>query len=328
LSKDNTYLIYRVNMSIKKNIMPILFFSILFFTELHGTDIHPPDDWSFFYKRGVKQFHAKMYNDSHDSLVKALKRNPLSYESANYLAEIFLIQKNRHKAMEHYELSLGINDSQPVIHNRLGELLEYFGNHDDAYTHFKKGYELDSGNLHVMLNFSRYLRRRGEKSEADRLFKLCYDSGIKEGKPLLEKGRSIQKLRPMEAESLFFKAIEVSPAYREAFHALGDLYRQEKEYKKAATIIEKLKITNTDYAPAYFYLGNIYYNNRLRGNTRKYWIELAIRNIEEGLRLDPENEDNLFHLAEIYRHIGNRERAAELEQRGVAVIKKREQATQ
>lgn len=261
-------------------------------------------------------------------MMKALRRNPQSYESANILAEIFLLDKNRHRAIDYYEMSLKIKDEQPSAHNRLGELLEFFGKHDDAYNHFKRGYELDSNSLNVTLNYSRYLRRRGEKSEADRLFNICYNSGLEAGSPLVERGKSIQKLRPMEAESLFLKAIEMSPAYREAFVALAVLYRQEKEYEKSASIIEKLKLTNTDYAPSYFYLGNIYYNNRLKGNTRKYWINLAIKNIEEGLKLDPENEDNLFHLAEIYRHIGERDKAAELENRGVAVMKKREQATE
>jgi len=328
LSKDNTYLIYRVNMSIKNFFVPLLFFCILFLHEIYGADIHPPDDWSFFHERGVRQYNAKMYKDSHDSMMKALRLNPRSYESANILAEIYLLEKNRHRAIEYYEMSLRINDEQPAVHNRFGELLEFFGKHDDAYKHFRRGYELDSGNLNVTLNYSRYLRRHGEKGEADRLFTLCYDSGLEAGRPLLEKGKSIQKLRPMETESLFLKAIEVSPAYREAFVALGDLYRQERSYEKAAAIIEKLKITNTDYAPAYFYLGNIYYNNRLRGNTRKYWLNLAIKNIEDGLKLDPENEDNLFHLAEIYRHIGERDKADDLEQRAVAVMKKREQATE
>jgi len=291
-------------MSIKKIFVPLLFFCIFFSQESYSADIHPPDDWRFFHERGMRQYNAGMYKDSHDSMMKALRRNPRSYESANILAEIFLFEKNRHRAIEYYEMSLNINNEQPSAHNRLGELLEFFGKHDDAYNHFKRGYELDRGNLDVTLNYSRYLRRRGEKIEADRLFNLCYNSGLETGRPLVERGKSIQKLRPMEAESLFLKAIEVSPAYREAFLSLADLYRQEKEYEKAASIIEKLKLTNTDFAPAYFYLGNIYYNNRLRGNTRKYWITMAIKNIEEGLKLDPENEDNLFHLAEIYRHIG------------------------
>ncbi len=315
-------------MSIKKIFVPLLFFCIFFSQESYSADIHPPDDWRFFHERGMRQYNAGMYKDSHDSMMKALRRNPRSYESANILAEIFLFEKNRHRAIEYYEISLNIKDEQPSAHNRLGELLEFFGKHDDAYNHFKRGYELDRGNLDVTLNYSRYLRRRGEKIEADRLFNLCYNSGLETGRPLVERGKSIQKLRPMEAESLFLKAIEVSPAYREAFLSLADLYRQEKEYEKAASIIEKLKLTNTDFAPAYFYLGNIYYNNRLRGNTRKYWITMAIKNIEEGLKLDPENEDNLFHLAEIYRHIGERDKAVELEKRAVAVMKKREQATE
>jgi len=315
-------------MSIKKIFVPLLFFCIFFSQESYSADIHPPDDWRFFHERGMRQYNAGMYKDSHDSMMKALRRNPRSYESANILAEIFLLEKNRHRAIEYYEMSLNINNEQPSAHNRLGELLEFFGKHDDAYNHFKRGYELDSGNLDVTLNYSRYLRRRRENNEADRLFNLCYNSGLETGRPLVERGKSIQKLRPMEAESLFLKAIEVSPAYREAFLSLADLYRQEKEYEKAASNIEKLKLTNTDFAPAYFYLGNIYYNNRLRGNTRKYWITMAIKNIEEGLKLDPENEDNLFHLAEIYRHIGERDKAVELEKRAVAVMKKREQATE
>ncbi len=272
LSKDNTYLIYRVNMSIKNFFVPLLFFCVFFSEVSYTADIHPPDDWRFFHERGLRQYNARMYKDSYDSMMKALRRNPHSFESANILAEIFLLDKNRHRAIEYYEMSLKIKDEQPSAHNRLGELLEFFGKHDDAYNHFKRGYELDSNSLNVTLNYSRYLRRRGEKNEADRLFMLCYDSGLEAGRPLVERGKSIQKLRPMEAESLFLKAIEVSPAYREAFLSLADLYRQNKEYEKAASIIEKLKLTNTDFAPAYFYMGNTTTGSAgIQGNTGLPW---------------------------------------------------------
>jgi Tfp pilus assembly protein PilF len=67
-----------------------------------------------------------MYKTQYDSMMKALRRNPHSFESANILAEIFLLDKNRHRAIEYYEMSLKIKDEQPSAHNRLGELLEFF----------------------------------------------------------------------------------------------------------------------------------------------------------------------------------------------------------
>lgn len=315
-------------MSIKKIIVPILFFSVLFSIETYGADIHPPDDWAYFHERGMKQFNARMYKDSHDSMVKALRLNPQSYESANILAEIAVIDKNREHAIDYFKQSLGINDNQSGAHNSLGLLLEYFGNNEEAFLHFKRSHEIDTGNLQGMINLSRHYRKRGEKGEADRLFNLCNESAINSSRPLVEDGKLLTKTRPSEAAALYRKAIELNPAHIDAYIALADLYRQEQQYEKAAETIENLKRINTDYAPAYFYLGNIYYNNPLRWNTRKYRITLAIKNIEEGLRLDPGSEDNWFHLAEIYRHIGNRDRAMELEKRGVELMKKGEQANQ
>jgi len=324
LSKDYTYLFDRGNMSIKKILVPLLFYFILFFTESYGADIHPPDDWRFFHRRGLKQFNARMYDYSHDSMVKALEKNPLSYESANILAKIALIKKERHRAIDYFEKSLSIKDEQPDVHNSLGLLLEYYGKSDEACSHFKRGYELDKKNLQVMINYSRFLRKKGENEEADRLFNLCHKSAISSSSPLVEQGKQISKERPGDAESFFKKAIELNPAHTEAYTALANLYRQEKKYDKSAEVMEKLKEVNTDYAPAYFYLGNLYYNTHLERERRKYWIFLAIKNIEEGLRLEPDNEDDLFHLAAIYRQIGKREKAAELEKRAVELMKKRD----
>ncbi len=315
-------------MSIKKIIVPLLFFLSFFYTLSSASEIHPPDDWRYFNERGLKQFNAGMYRDSYDSMVKSLKLNPQSYESANILAEIMKIENNREQAIEYYKISLSINDNQSGVHNSLGLLLEYFGNTDEAYIHFKRSYEIDSGNLQGMINFSRFCRKRGDKDEADRLFKLCYESGISNAKPYFDRAESLRKHRPLEAGSLYVKAIEINPAYIEAYTALADLYRQEKEYENAAAIMEKLKIIKSDHAPAYFYLGNIYYNNPMSRSTRKHWINLAIKNIEDGLKLDPGSEDNWFQLAEIYRQLGNRDKAAELEKKGVELMKKKEQATQ
>lgn len=315
-------------MSIKKIIVPLLFFLTFFYTLSAASDIHPPDDWRYFNERGIKQFNAKMYRDAYDSMVKSLKLNPQSYESANILAEIMKIENNREQAIEYYKISLSINDSQSGVHNSLGLLLEYFGNTDDAYIHFKRSHEIDSSNLQGMINLSRFCRKRGDKGEADRLFNLCYESGIMVAKPYFDKGDSMRKLRPREAGSLYMKAIELNPAYIEAYTALADLYRQEKEYEKSAEVMEKFKIIKSDYAPAYFYLGNIYYNNPMSRSTRKHWINLAIKNIEEGLKIDPGSEDNWFHLAEIYRQLGDNDKAAALERKGVELMKKGEQVTQ
>ncbi len=312
LSKDYTYLIAVRNMSIIKN----SFFLIFFFTMLlavPGRAQRTADaGWEYFFKRGMNEYKAELYEDACDSMKKALARKPELYEAANIIADIRFIQGDRYEAIDYYTISLSINDSQPLTHNKLGELLEYYIKYNEALEHYTRGHELDPGNTRILINLSRVNRKLGNTAVAEKWFAECRDRGMAESADLVMHAGRIKSVDTSGAIRLYLEAIRVNPAHSEAYMGLADCYRQTGENEKAAAILEDLKIINPGYAPLYIYLGSIYFNDRLKGNTRKYYINLAIKNLEEAIRLQPDNADLYLELSRIMEMLGERERADRL----------------
>ncbi|HOQ11795.1 MAG: tetratricopeptide repeat protein [Spirochaetes bacterium ADurb.Bin218] len=313
-------------MSIRKIfIMPLFFIFLIFFNAKGFPDIFSQKNWDFYFKRGVIQFNAAMYSDAKDSFQKALDRNPLSFESINYLAEISLIEKNKTLAIDLFKKSLEIENNQPMIHIKLGEILEYFGKTPEALTHYKSAYALDQNLIPAMINYSRMLRLKGDKNSANEILDRCKELNLSRSKSLRDEAASIKNSNSTKAEELYLEAIKANPADFDTYFSLASFYREKRNPQKAIEVMENLKKIKSDYAPAYFYLGNLYYDSKLSGNTRKHYINLAIKNLEDGLKIETDSEV-MFHLSRIYKEIGNNEKAEDIEKE--ALLMQQKTATQ
>ena len=198
-----------------------------------------------------------------------------------------------------------------------GELKEFLAAYNEAHRHFLKAAEQDPENLQALINLSRSLYRRGDNSEADKYFTDAYNKGITKSSPLLDKAATLPESRHKEKESLLGEALKINPAHIEAYMALAEIKRETGDYTEAVKILEKLKTVKPDYVPAYMYLGNIYFTRKLPGNTREYFLNLALLNYTRAMELDPGNSEAYFNLASLYRHIGNKEKADEMEKKGL-----------
>jgi tetratricopeptide (TPR) repeat protein len=276
--------------------------------------------WTYNLEKGQKQYAAKMYKDSYDSMKLALKKNPQCYEAANILAEISLMNKDMYSAEKYFLISLEINDSQPDTHTAMGRIDEYFQRDESAMSHYNKSVSMNPDNPKALINLARIHYKRGNAAEGEKYFKLCYDKGITKSSGIYIKAEELRRKRPASAALEFKKAIEINPAHTAAYIGLADSYRQTGDYDKAAAVMEELKSNKPDYVLAYIYLGNIYYNNKPDMKRRKYFINLSIRNYEKAIELNPGDPDTYFQLAEIYKQIGNRDRSEELELKGQEII--------
>ncbi len=311
LSKDYTYLFAGPNMSIIKNSFFLIFFAFMFQGTINArSTVH--EGWEFFYKRGMVQYSERLYKEAADSMLKALKRKGDLYQAANIIAEIKLILNDRYTAIEYYELSLSINDSQPEVHCRLGELLECFVQYDKALAHYRRGYSLAPGDTRILINLARIHVATGKIDEAEKFYGICRETGMPRSRVIADEAERIKRTDPVGAAALYRNAISYNPAHTEAYIGLADCYRQTGENEKAASVLEDLKKVNPRYAVTYIQLGNIYYNGKLKGNTRKYYIGLAIKNYEEAIRLQPGNPDLYFELAAIMEALGERDKADRL----------------
>ena len=319
-SKDYTYLFCTRNMSIK-NLIKKIFYLIIIFSLNIDASAREEYHWTYNLEKGRKQYAAKMYKYAYDSMRMALKKNPESYEAANVLAEISLINKDMYAAEKYFLLSLEINDAQPEIHTSMGNIDEYFQRDDSAMAHYNKSVTLNPDNPEALVNLARIHYKKNMIPEAEKYFKQCYDLGITQSEAIYNSAEELRKKNPSRAALEFKKALEANPAHIAAYIGAADAYRQTGEYDMAVTLLEELKRNKPDYPLAYIYLGNIYYNNKPDMKRRKYFINLSIQNYEQALKLDPQNTDVYFQLSEIYKQIGNRDRSIELELKGQEMLK-------
>jgi tetratricopeptide (TPR) repeat protein len=309
-------------MSIIKKIFILLFLCTAFLIDGSAAGLYAPKESAGFYiKRGEIQFNAGMYDYAYESMILALKADPQAFEAANILGKIFLNRKDYHNAEIYFERSLSIEDNQPLIHNMAGELKEFLAVYNDAHKHFLKAAEQDPENLQALINLSRSLRRKGDNAGADRYFTDAYNKGITKSSPLVAEAAALPASRHKEKESLLAEAVKINPAHIEAYMALAEIRRERGDYPGSVKILEKLKTVKPDYVPAYLYLGNIYFTRKLPGNTREYFLNLALLNYTKAMELDPGKSETWFHLASLYRHIGNREKADEMEKKGLRLEK-------
>ncbi len=319
-SKDYTYLFCTQNMSIKNLIKKIFYLIIIFSLNIEAS-AREEYHWTYNLEKGRKQYAAKMYKDAYDSMKMALKKNPESYEAANVLAEISLMNKDMYTAEKYLLTSLQIKDDQSDIHTSMGRIDEYFQRDDSAMNHYNKSVSLNPDNPKALINLARIHYKKNMPAEAEKYFKQCYDQGITKSSGIYNNAEEMRKKNPAAATDEFKKALEVNPAHIEAYIGLADSYRQTGAYDDAVTVLEELKSNKPDYTLTYIYLGNIYYNNKPDMKRRKYFINLSIKNYEQAIKLAPQNTDVYFQLSEIYKQIGNRDRSIELELKGQEMLK-------
>ncbi|MCL2155541.1 MAG: tetratricopeptide repeat protein [Leptospirales bacterium] len=298
-------------MSIKNLIKILIYILILSFLKIniYSKDVY---DWTYNLEKGRKQYNTNMYDDAADNLKIALKKNNQCFEAANILAYIFLIKKDIFSAEEYFLISLKINDNQPDIHMSMGEIDEFFLRNDSAITHYKKSLSINSDNPKALIGLARVHYRKGDNVEAEKYFNQCYNAGIADSENIYNAAEKIKRENPLDASHEFKRAIEINPAHIAAYIGLADSYRSLSLYDDAAAIMETLKKNKPDNPISYIYLGNIYFNNKPDMKRRKYFINLSISNYEKAIKLDPENVDLYFQLADIYKQIKDMERASEL----------------
>ena len=309
--KDNTYLFCEPNMSIKNLIKIIIYILIIFPLKTEGI-ARGEYDWTYNLERGKKQYQAKMYDDAMDNLKLALKKNNKCFEAANIICKIYLIQKDVFSAEEYFAVSLKIDDNQPDIHIAMGEIGELFSRDNSAISHYRKSFSIDSNNTKALIGLARTLYKKGDNAEAEKYFSLCNSVSFAESDRIYNAAEKMRKENPLDAALEFKKAIEINPAHIAAYIGLADSYRALGLYDAAAEIMETLKKNKPDIPLTYIYLGNIYFHNKPDMKRRKYFINLSITNYEKAIKLDGENADIYFQLADIYKQIGNTDRASEL----------------
>jgi tetratricopeptide (TPR) repeat protein len=288
-------------MSIIKTRVFFLIIQIFFILPLQA---YEDRSWQYYYTRGSLQFNAGMYEYAIHSMTRAIEMNPSLYRAANCLADIYLLKGKQLQSLQYLETSLAINDRQDEAHNKIGELHEFFEDREQAYRHFQAAVSINPSHLMANLNLVRYCVRRGETERAGDHFNAAFRAGRVLSEPLIAgAGAAERQGEKARAIELYLRSITANPAEIQAYERLFELYRSSGSSAKAAGIMERLVHFKPDYRPGLVKLGYLYYSDPLPG-TRLRRLTRAIGYFNEALKLDPQNADYLFTLAELYRLTG------------------------
>ncbi len=307
----------------KKSIIKFSLLIILYLFIFYGTGISKT--WQYYYKKGVVEYHAEIYDYAVDNLLRALEINPGLYKAANVIAEIYEMQKNREEAIDYYNISLKINNKQPDIHCRIGELLEFFLKDDLSFSHYKGAVKIDPSHLKGHYNLVRLFNKKGDMAGAFKHFNICYDLGKLEGEKNFELASSEEYENDDKAIELYSAAIEKNPVYIKAYFRLSEIYRRRNDYKNAILYLEKITELKPDNEKAYVYLGHLYYTYGLSWiptktrdtMKRRYILSRARANLEEAVRLNPGNPEACYLLSDVYIYLGEDDKAMDVQERAM-----------
>ncbi len=289
----------------------IKFHIVLLFFVLYSYPAHGEDTWQYYYRKGTIEFNNEMYDFAVENLSRALKLNDSLYQAANLMAEIYMRNNMKKKALDYYVRSLSIDPTQHEIHNKAGSLYWFYLEIDEAYYHFQKAIELKENYIPAHINLVRYYVFRKDSLKAEEHFNTCHRIGKTKSDPLIrEAAKHHQQGKTGIAIRKYREATGVNPAARRAYYQLANLYRQEKDIEKAIQVLETLLDVKPDDERSLVTLAHMYFTS-LPLKQRKRKLNLALRYLERAVSINPENETSWLLMHDIHSFMGNDVQASE-----------------
>lgn len=215
---------------------------------------------------------------------RATELDPRSGPAWYALGVCHLQQRRYDDAIGPLQRAIALEDGNPRYHTALGEVLVYRGRVDEGRTHLERGVQLDpSYGPACALAGNFYLRKAADPDAMEK------------------------------AEALLLRATKLKTYHPEQVYLdLGDLYFQNRQYRKALTALqESVRLDPRDERP-YFTLARVY--RRLGDDeaaaraearfTRISKLHVQMQAEEARLFHDPSNSTVRLRLARVYREIG------------------------
>ena len=263
------------------------------------------NSWEYYFKKGKIQYDAGMYDYSYENMRNALAKKPDHYQAANMMAEILLIKNEKARALDFFEESLKIKNEQPDILYKAAILHELFTHEDSAMRYLQLCVKNDPSHIRGHSALVRFYIRNNDSQNADRHYRLSRNLGEIKAGPLYEKAAALRKKGKYgEATDYYRRAIEESPLKEEACFELADTCRYSGKNLLAAEYIEKLLTLKPDIYKGHMMAAHIYFTHRLPGQSRKFYLEKALKHLHRARELQPRNAGTYELLAEIYEYMG------------------------
>ena len=271
--------------------------------------------WRYYYKRGMLQYNAGMYDFSIDSLKKAMRKKPDLYQAANTLGAIYKIQNKQAEALDVLELSLKINRHQPNILCDTALVLEFFARPDRAFTYLKETILLDPQHTRSHAHIVRFYYSKKNTAAAKQHLARSITLGRQKGNLYFQRALRAEKSRQYNtAIQLYRLAIKESPAWDAAFIRIFEIYRLQKNFTAAVQVLEELVRMVPFHVKARIALGHLYFAKKI-SKYRDWNIKRAILHLEKAAELDSKNPETFHVLSDIYFFIGDDVKGTALEKK-------------
>jgi|GEM_PF-6661613 len=303
-------------MSTRKIYFITLFsFFLNFFSYASFAALNPIDDWQFYFKRGVIQFNNNMTHESIDSFELSLSMNRKNFRTLNYLGKLYLKKNDRDRALEYFLESIKLKKNQPDIHHEAARIYRYFTDYKRALHHYEASIIKEKNTPQREAEYSILLRISGNTKKSVELLKKIRTTNIEKSRRLLNESREKKYITSPERISILKKAIETNPAHMELYTELSGVYRARRDYNAAVKILEIGKSIDPAYRLFYIHLGNLYFNRKISGNTRAWFLKLSEKNLRKAVELDRSDTETLIQLTRLLRFQGRIAEAEEIEKK-------------
>ena len=267
---------------------------------------------------GLAYYSRRMKDKAMESFQKALEINPKQLDALNYVVTMYMEEKDSAKALEAIEVHLGklpVDDAKnrALVHYLKGKVLMTVGGVDPAKAVFEKAIALNPSFDAPHEDLARIYEIKKDIDQALVHYETLNKMTPKYLPVYLDLSRVHHGLGNMKkAEDYLLKALEIKSDYAPAANNLAAIFsEQEKLLYKALQLAREARDKepkNPDYLDT---LGWVYY---LQGS-----YDLALEQLQESVKLNPNNALTSYHLGWAYYETGQFESARKMMEKALAL---------
>ena len=253
-----------------------------------------------------------------------IKANPGDADARLLLGSVLAEQGDRSESIAQLSEGVRLRPQSAEAHNALGEAFNTFHDMRAARGAFEKAVALDPGFAQAQVNLGMVLVDSGEFAAAA----AHLDGAIRilghvpdAAHPLYLRAKVYTEQNEVEKAAAQLKeAVLLRPDFAEAWSDLGQARKTLSDDAGALAAFERAVELSPDDAVAQYRLGAEYLRNAK--------LHEAILHLQEGLRLNPENQSTLYSLQLALRADGQLEQALQVKKKLADSLRKRDKASE
>jgi tetratricopeptide (TPR) repeat protein len=231
------------------------------------------------------------------------------------------VENNIPKTIEYFRMLVQLYPDDAIAHNNMGFTYQRSGEFEKAVKEYKEAIRIDP---HAVIAYGGllwvYLDYLGEADSA-----LVWSLKMISDNPqntwgYMNLGSAWLCLDSLsKAEEAYLKACEINPGFILNLYRLAHVYRLQKKYDKAISILKHIPEIDQNEASAYYDLGVNYQSMGNQEEAHKYFLTYKKAMTEECIKLRPDNAESFISLAEVLAQLGEMDSSQQTLQKAINI---------